>query len=347
MYITGNVVIGSSFSLIMIKGTVKWGIIGCGDVTEIKSGPAFQKVDNSGLSAVMRRNGEKAADYAKRHHVQQWYDDADKLINDPEINAVYVATPPSSHAKYAIQSMKAGKPVYVEKPMALSTDECQEMIDVSKKTGVPLYVAYYRRALPYFVRLKELLDKNTIGDVKTVNVILHWPPYPEELEGNPGWRVNPSISGGGHFHDLASHQFDFLEFAFGPIKEVRGIKANQAGLYTAEDAVSAVFLFESGITGTGSWCFTVPEQQAKEVTEIVGSKGRISFSFFSSTVLHIETENKTENFDIPHPEHVHQPLVDLVVKDMRGEGSCPSTGETGIRATLIMDKIVGKNEAIG
>ncbi|MCK5704399.1 MAG: Gfo/Idh/MocA family oxidoreductase, partial [Cyclobacteriaceae bacterium] len=181
----------------MIKDTIKWGIIGCGNVTEIKSGPAFQKVDNSEIIAVMRRVGEKAADYAKRHHVSKWYDDADKLIADPEINSIYVATPPSSHAEYAIKSMKAGKPVYVEKPMAMNANECQQMIDVSKETGIPLFVAYYRRALPYFVKLKELIDMNAIGDIKMINVILHLPTKKEELEGAPRWRVDPSISGGG------------------------------------------------------------------------------------------------------------------------------------------------------
>ena len=326
----------------MIKGTVKWGIIGCGDVTEIKSGPAFQKVDNSELIAVMRRNGEKAADFAKRHHVSKWYDDADKLIADPEVNSIYVATPPSSHAEYAIKSMKAEKPVYVEQPMAMNADECREMVDVSKHTGVPLFVAYYRRALPYFVKLKGLMDMNAIGDVKMINLTLHWPTKPEELEGTPGWRVDPSISGGGHFHDLAAHQLDYLEFVFGPIKTVKGIATNQAGLYPTDDVVSAAFQFESGVAGTGSWCFTVPEKQTMDVTEIIGSKGKISFSFFSNTVLHVETETMVENFDIPHPEHVHQPLVDLVVKDLRGEGTCPSTGETGIRATEIMDQITGK-----
>lgn len=325
-----------------ISGKVSWGIIGCGDVTEIKSGPAFQKVDNSELIAVMRRSGEKAADYARRHHVPKWYDDADKLINDQEINAIYVATPPDSHAEYAIKSMRAGKPVYVEKPMALNAEECRQMIDVSKKTGVPLFVAYYRRALPYFAKLKELMDMNAIGDVKMINLILHWPAKPEEFEGKAGWRVNPSISGGGHFHDLAAHQMDYLEYVFGPIKTVKGVATNQAGLYDTDDAVSAAFQFESGVMGTGSWCFSVPEKQTMDVTEIVGSKGRISFSFFSNTVLHMETETMEENFDIPHPEHVHQPLVDLVVKDLRGEGTCPSTGETGIRASLIMDQITGK-----
>ncbi len=326
----------------MIKDTIKWGIIGCGDVTEVKSGPAFQKVENSELIAVMRRNGEKAADYAKRHHVPRWYDDADKLINDPEINAIYVATPPSSHAEYTIKAMKAGKPVYVEKPMAMNADECQQMIDVSKETGSPLFVAYYRRALPYFVKLKELIDMNAIGEVKMINLVLHWPAKPEELEGAPRWRVDPSISGGGHFHDLAAHQLDYLEFVFGQIVEVKGIAGNQNGLYAADDIVSAAFQFDSGILGTGSWCFTVPEKQTSDVTEIIGSKGRISFSFFSNTVLHVETETMVENFNIPHPEHVHQPLVDLVVKDLRGEGTCPSTGETGLRASRLMDQITGK-----
>ncbi len=325
-----------------ISGKVRWGIIGCGDVTEIKSGPAFQKVENSELVAVMRRNGEKAADYAKRHNVPKWYDDADKLINDSDINAIYVATPPSTHAAYAIKSMRAGKPVYVEKPMAMNADECQQMINVSEETGMPLFVAYYRRALPYFVKLKELIDMQAIGKVKMINLILHLPAKPEELDGSAGWRVDPSISGGGHFHDLAAHQMDYLEYVFGPIKEVKGTATNQAGLYATNDVVAAAFQFESGVMGTGSWCFTVPEKQAVDVTEIVGSKGKISFSFFSNTVLHVETETKVENFDIPHPAHVHQPLVDLVVKELRGEGMCPSTGKTGKRASFLMDKIVGK-----
>jgi predicted dehydrogenase len=325
-----------------ISGNVKWGIIGCGDVTEIKSGPSFQKVEHSELIAVMRRNGEKAADYAKRHNVPKWYDDADKLIHDPDINAIYVATPPSSHAEYAIKAMKARKPTYVEKPMAMNADECAQMVEVSKETGVPLFVAYYRRALPYFVKLKELMDMRAIGDVKTINLTLHLPTKPEELEGAAGWRVDPAISGGGHFHDLAAHQLDYLEYAFGPIKEAKGLATNQAGLYSTEDAVSASFLIESGVLGTGSWCFTVPEKQAMDVSEIVGSKGRISFSFFSNTILHVETETMVENFDLPHPEHVHQPLVDLVVKELRGEGTCPSTGETGMRSSLLMDQIVGK-----
>jgi predicted dehydrogenase len=325
-----------------ITGNVRWGIIGCGDVTEVKSGPAFQKTPHSELIAVMRRNGDKAADYARRHHVPKWYDDADKLISDPDVNAVYVATPPDSHAEYAIKAMQAGKPVYVEKPMAMNAAECHNMIETSRQTGMPLFVAYYRRAQPYFVKIKQLIDLPAIGEIKMINLILHLPAKAEELEGAASWRVDPSISGGGHFHDLASHQIDYLEYVFGPIKEAHGVSVNQSGLYPAADAVTATFLFESGVIGTGSWCFTVPERQVADVTEIIGSKGRISFSFFSNNVVHVETETMVENFEIPKPEHVHQPLVELVVQELRGEGKCPSTGETGMRASMWMDKIAGK-----
>lgn len=325
----------------MITENVKWGIIGCGDVTEIKSGPAFQKVANSELVAVMRRNEAMAADFAMRHGVPKWYSDADDLINDPEVNAIYIATPPDSHADYCIKAMNAGKPVYVEKPMALNTQECQRMIEASTYTGMPLFVAYYRRALPLFVRIKQLIENKVIGDIKLINLKLHWPAQQEELDGNPGWRVFPEISGGGYFHDLASHQIDYLEYTLGPIVEAKGMSENQAGLYPAPDTVTGLLKFESGAVATGSWCFTVPEDHFCDQTEIIGSKGKITFSFFDSQVLHIETETTDEKIEIPHPEHVHQPLVDLVVQELRGEGACPSTGITGIRANMWIDKITG------
>jgi predicted dehydrogenase len=323
---------------------VNWGIIGCGDVTERKSGPAFNNVQDSQLVAVMRRDAGKAKDYAERHHVPKWFDDADALINDPEVNAIYVATPPSSHAQYAIKAMRAGKPVYVEKPMAMDEMECREMISVSNSTGVPIYVAYYRRALPYFEKIRELVETNRIGEVRAVNMVLHLPPQPEEIDPRkkPGWRVDPSISGGGHFHDLASHQFDFLEYAIGPIAIAAGITKNQAKWYNAPDIVSAVFEFESGALGTGSWCFTVPEKQQVDRTVIIGAFGKITFTFFGAPVLLLEDdEGKQEEIKIDHPYHIQQPLIEMVVDAILGRGICPSTGATGMRATMILDSIAG------
>ena len=149
---------------------VRWGIIGVGNVTERKSGPGFQQAERSELVAVMRRNGDLAADYARRNNVPRWYDDADELINDPQVDAVYVATPPSSHKEYVIRAARAGKPVYVEKPMARTAAECEEMMSACEEAGVGLFVAYYRRALPRFVTVKELMDGGWVGQLRSVSV---------------------------------------------------------------------------------------------------------------------------------------------------------------------------------
>ncbi|WP_080239833.1 Gfo/Idh/MocA family protein [Spirosoma rigui] len=322
---------------------VKWGIIGCGDVTEVKSGPAFNKVPNSTLVAVMRRDADKAADYARRHQVPAWYDDADALINDPNVTAIYVATPPDSHADYAIRAMRAGKPVYVEKPMALNAAECDAMNQVSRETGVPLFVAFYRRSLPYFQRVKQLVDQGVIGAIRYVRIDMNWQPDEREVGREPGWRVSPAISGGGLFHDYASHQFDFLEYILGPITNASGIARNQAGLYPADDIVIANFEFGSGVLGTGSWCFTVNREQRTETTQLIGSAGTITFSFFENFLIRVETTAGIEEYTVPFPAHVQQPLIESVVSDLLGAGKSPSTGETGARASAILDRIAGGN----
>lgn len=318
---------------------IKWGIIGCGDVTERKSGPAFSKIANSQLVAVMRRDAEKAADYARRHGVPAWYADAEALIQDPEVNAIYVATPPDTHARYAIRAMQAGKPVYVEKPMALHTAECEAMNQVSRETGVPLFVAYYRRALPYFVKVRELLEADVIGAVRYVQIQLNREATSAELSQQASWRVSPEISGGGHFHDLASHQFDFLQYLLGPITKAQGLSRNQAKLYPADDLVVATFEFETDVLGAGSWCFTVNKEQRRDETQLIGAKGRITFSSFDFSPILIDTQTGREEMDVPFPEHVQQPLIESVVRYLRGEGTCPSTGATAIQTSKVLDWI--------
>ncbi|GAB2763095.1 Gfo/Idh/MocA family oxidoreductase [Rhabdobacter roseus] len=322
---------------------IRWGIIGCGDVTEKKSGPAFSKVPHSELVAVMRRDAAKAADYAQRHGVPKWYDQVDDLINDPDVNAIYIATPPDVHKEYTLKALRAGKPVYVEKPMARNAAECEDMVQASRDTGVPLFVAYYRRSLPYFVKLKELIDTQAIGEIRQVHITIHKTPYPEEVgeSPQPGWRVQPELSGGGHFHDLASHQFDYLEYVLGPIQQAKGIARNQAGLYAADDVVQAVFAFESGVVGSGSWCFATNGVEQKEEAVLLGTLGKITFSFFERFTISVETEAGTEEFLLPYPPHVQQPLIETIVAELRGEGRCPSTGETGLRANRVLDWITG------
>src|SRR4051812_31429339 len=187
---------------------IHWGIIGCGDVTEIKSGPAFNKVNNSFLVAVMRRDAAKAKDYAARHRVPKWYTSAEELIADPDVNAIYVATPPDTHEQYAIAAMRAGKPVYVEKPMALNVAASRRMAECAKEKNIKLVVAHYRREQPMFKKIKQLLDEKSIGDIKFIDLKLLKPALSSADLQMPKtkWRLDPAIAGGGLFHDLAPHQ---------------------------------------------------------------------------------------------------------------------------------------------
>lgn len=321
---------------------VNWGIIGCGDVCEVKSGPAFQKVEHSNLVAVMRRNAEKAKDFASRHGVPTWYSDADELINDPAVNAVYIATPPNSHLEYVLKVAKAGKPIYVEKPMGRTFAECQQMIEACSKATVPLFVAYYRRQLPYFLKVKELIESGVIGTISMVNLDLIKSPGASDSNPDANWRVNPEISGGGHFHDLASHQLDLLAYFFGDIVDAVGMNRNSLNLNSAEDTISACFKFESGLIGTGSWTFTSLPKHWKDEGTLIGSEGKITFCCFNDSIpIVLETESETQEFSVSYPAHVHQPLVQSIVNELRGVGKSPSTGNSGAKANWVMDKILG------
>jgi predicted dehydrogenase len=325
---------------------VRWGIIGVGDVCEVKSAPAMNLIKDSKLVAVMRRSAEKAKDYARRHHVHKWYSDANELVHDPEVNAIYIATPPDSHAQYTRMAAEAGKAVYVEKPMAKTYAECLSMIQVCKQWDVPLFTAYYRRRLPNFLKIKSLLMEGVIGDIRYVNILLNKTMHPDILGANgskSNWRILPEISGGGYFFDLACHQLDILDFLFGPIQEARGFAFNQANQYAAEDIVAGSFYFNNKIIGQGNWCFTTSGISDKEQTTIVGSKGQISFPFFGDHSVILELEGKEKvvmQFDIPN--HIQQPLIQTIVDDLLGRGNCPSTGETAARTNKVMEMICNR-----
>ena len=318
--------------------TIRWGIIGCGNVTEVKSGPGFQRANNSSLVAVMRRNGTLAKDYADRHQVPKWYDDAEQLINDPEVDAIYIATPPDSHKDYTLAAAAVGKPVYVEKPMAMNFAECQAMIEACQKVDVPLFVAYYRRQLPRFLKVKTLLEEGAIGQVRFVTVSLFQYPNKNLDPQNLPWRVIPEIAGAGLFYDLGSHVLDFLDYCLGPIQAAHGFATNQAGLYPAEDIVTSSFVFDRGVQGVGTWCFTTFQHNDK--VEIFGSKGKLTFSGFTDEPVCLTTADGVTEFIIDHPPHIQQPLIQSIVDDLNGLGHCPSTGESGARTSWVMDQIL-------
>ncbi|MEK5494763.1 Gfo/Idh/MocA family oxidoreductase [Paenibacillus sp. FSL R7-0297] len=315
---------------------IHWGIIGCGDVTEVKSGPALQKAGGSQLAAVMRRSGELAADYARRHGVPRWYDGAAGLIADPGVDAVYIATPPSTHMEYTLAAAQAGKPVYVEKPMGLNTAECEAMIAACGQAGVPLYVAYYRRGLPRFRKVKEWLDTGAIGEPRFVRTLHMTKPLAAVSEEN--WRVDPEISGGGLLLDVGSHTLDLLDFLLGPIEDVNGYASNFGSPYKPEDTVSGRYRFETGVHGTGIWCFNAFTNE--DVTEIIGSRGSITFSTFAEQPVILRTEDGEYPEFIAHPPHIQQPLIQSIVDELLGCGTALSTGDTAIRTSRVMDELV-------
>lgn len=211
---------------------VRWGIIGCGDVAEIKSGPAFQQCADSELSAVMRRNGAKAKDFARRHQVPHWYNNAEALLKNDAINAVYIATPPAYHLQYTLQAIEAGKHIYLEKPMVRTTTEAQEIVAAMKGKNLKVTVAHYRRKLHAFLKVKSLLDENAIGAVRYVDIQILQPPKSDMIATTEeNWRVNPEISGGGLFYDLAPHQLDLMFTYFGEIESMYGVAVNQSQNY--------------------------------------------------------------------------------------------------------------------
>ncbi len=318
--------------------TIRWGMIGCGDVAEVKSGPGFYKAEHSSLVAVMRRNGALAADYARRHGAARWTDDADAIILAPDIDAVYIATLTDSHRDYALRCAQAGKAVYVEKPMAMRHADCVEMIEACRSAGVPLWVGYYRRALPRFLKVRELVEGGAIGPVRAVaSRQLARAPHIAPGEALP-WRVDAALSGGGFFFEAVCHTFDFLDFLFGPIVEARGIAANQGGAYQAEDTVAAAYRFQSGVQGCGFWCYVAGEDH--EMNEIIGERGRVLFSTSQPVPIRLVRGDAVEEFPVADPPHVHQPLIQTIVSELNGRGKCPSTGTSAARTAWVMDEIL-------
>lgn len=324
---------------------INWGFIGCGEVTEKKSGPAFNEVEGSQVVAVMSRSENKARSYAERHHVRKWYKDASELIEDPDVNAVYIATPPSSHATFAIMAMRADKPCYIEKPLAASYNDCIRINRISEQTGVPCFVAYYRRYLPYFQKVKEIIESGTIGNV--VNVQVRFSVPPRDLDFQSGkempWRLQPDIAGGGYFYDLAPHQIDLLQNLFGVITRAHGYPANRAHLYQAEDTLSACFFFESGIPGSGSWCFVGHESAKEDCIEVIGEKGSLSFSVFTYQPIEVITSEGKNLITVPNPPYVQLPLIKSVIQHLQGIGKCDCTSVSATAVNWVLDRVLWKN----
>lgn len=317
-------------------------MIGTGNVTEKKSAPSFNKIENSRLVAVANRNPQKAEDYAQRHGIDTWYKDPYEVIRDPEVDIVYIATPPGSHMDYALETLKVGKPVYIEKPMARTGEECRIINEAAEKAGLPVFVAYYRRGLEYFKKVKSIIDSASLGKILQINMQQYYPARTEDYDRDHlPWRVIPEDAGGGYFHDLGCHALDILFHIFGDPLEVSGKAANVAGMYEPEDSLSASLVLPENLLLTGSWSFVSPQAFQKDLVEVTGEKGKLSFGIFSFKPIILDTGDHKETIATIQPEHIQLPLITSIVSELNGHGQCPSTGRSAQITSEAMDIIRG------
>lgn len=320
--------------------TIRWGVIGCGNVTEIKSVPAYQQVDGFEVLGVMRRNLDLAKDYAERHNIKSYYNNAEELIYNPDIDAIYIATPPDSHLSYALKVAQADKICCIEKPMAPSHQECVEITNTFKIKKLPLFVAYYRRSLPRFDKVRSLLESQIIGNIRHISWQLYKPANDWDLSKKYNWRTDANIAYGGYFDDLASHGLDLFIHLFGDISKARGISTNQQDLYSGKDNISGSWMHENGIIGSGHWNFGAFER--KDEVEIIGSKGKIEFSVFGEIPIEVKTLENKQRFEIDNPKHIQYYHVENMRKSLNDGFEHPSTGKTATHTAWVMDKILGK-----
>jgi predicted dehydrogenase len=321
---------------------IRWGMIGTGDVTERKSGPAFNKVPGSRLVAVSNRTLAKAESYGRRHGIGKVHADPLELIHDPEVDAIYVATPPDAHRNYAMACIAAGKPVYLEKPMARTHEECLAINKAADEAGVPVYVAYYRRSLEYFRKVKELAESCRLGRILHIRMMQYFAPREEDLDPDHlPWRVIPEISGGGYFHDMGCHALDILFYIFGDPVQVSGHALNRGRLYEADDTVTASLVLGDGIALSAGWSFVTPVSLQKDRIVVTGEHGSLSFSVFSFETIRMRTRKGTEEYDTVQPDHIQMPFIENMVAELQGHGHCPSNGHTGAVTSKVMDQICG------
>ena len=319
---------------------LRWGIIGCGDVTEVKSGPPFKNTEGFELAAVMRRDLDKLKDYARRHEIDTYYTDADALIHSAEIDAVYIATPPDTHKFYGLKVAKAGKPCCIEKPLAPCYADSIAIFNAFENKGIPLFVAYYRRSLPRFTQVNDWLQSEAIGKVRHINWQLSTAPSETDTSGRYNWRTDPKVAPGGYFDDLASHGIDLFTFILGDIIEAYGISLNQQDLYQAKDAITACWLHKGEVTGSGNWNFGCDRNEDR--VEILGSKGKIQFSIFQDNPLILDSIDRQLEVLIEHPKHVQQFHIENMKRHLLEENYAhPSTGRSAAHTSWVMDKILG------
>lgn len=341
-----------------MKDCITWGVIGCGDVVETKNGPALYLAEGSKLAGIWNRTRAKAEEWTARHGHGRAYDSLDELLADPAIDIVYVATTPNCHKEHAIAVARARKHCYLEKPLALSYEDAEEIRAAFEEAHTRCFTAHYRRGMPRYRELARLLAEGTIGTVRGVQVIRTQRQTAEELlpEDQKPWRVRPEVSGGSHFFEGDAHMLDLIDFLAGPLTDFKLEVTNETHCYPGEDAVSLSGITDKRIMVSGTWCYAT--YKAIDRFLIYGDAGSVEFSYYdNAAALHFEAladanaiahegvmggvreEAELKAWDVSVPVQSYPGLgqVQDIVDELRGvpAAACRSTLDSAMRSLKI------------
>jgi predicted dehydrogenase len=339
-----------------VKTSVGWGIIGCGDVADRKAGDAFNEIPGSRLAAVMRRDAEGAESFAKRHDAGSWSTDAAEILSNPDVNVVYVATPPANHLEYGLAAAEAGKPCLIEKPAGRSLAELLQLRDAFLRAGKPLYVSYYRRHLPRFQEVRRILDSGVLGEIVSIDYRM------SKRARKKNWALDVAVSGGGHFYGLAGHMLDLFDFWFGPLEYQGSVVKNAIPGHDAEDAVSLSFSAAGGAAGNAVWNFAASESSDQLIIDGVhgrllmrgtSTNGPVRMSLdpkarirVSQTKIQRWLADARRRLRLPsgtslrfsRVDQPHRPLLEEIARDVSQELVRFDNLEAAIRTATIVDK---------
>lgn len=320
----------------MNRLNICWGLLGVSDATEIKSGPGLYKNPNSVLEGVYDQNKEKALRFAFRHGAAKAFESVEDMLADQYIDIVYIAAPADMRCALALQCLEAGKAVYIENPIALSYEQALAIDAKAKAEKLPAYAALYRRGLPKFMNIKNLLTSGQIGDIRMIRVT-HWA---KPTEGEKKGEAMPQFQGGDKFWRLGIETLDILEFYFGKMTDFTGQVFNQGGSDPTGDTITATFRHENGAVGTGSWCYAADKDQ--EEVMIVGSKGNLRFSVFGKEAVILEKRGEFEMFNYRMPNHIAMPYQAGIVRELLDMGESNADWEQALDVIKWVDRLYYK-----
>jgi len=293
---------------------LNWIVIGIGDIATRRVIPAIQAEGRSRLYGLVTRDPAKADLY----DVRAWTT-LDEALADPAVQAVYIATPVFLHAPQTIQSLRAGKHVMCEKPMAMNEAEARSMVQAAEEAGRTFGVAYYRRAYPKVLRAKQLLEAGVIGQPLLAELTCH--EWRDEQGSHRSWLIDPAQAGGGPLYDIASHRIDAMHFLFGKAERACGIRSNAVHGLAVEDSATVLMRFPGGIHGVVDvrWNSRVPRDQFR----VIGVEGEIGLDPLNGPELRVAGRVET----LPAHANVHYPLienfVDAVLANSASPLACP------------------------